>query len=197
MEAEKGKRIARSGGIDRSLIDKAKAGDRVSQEILLSHYEGRVFDLIMRIVRNREDALDALQDTMIKALLNLDRYDPERDFGKWLMRIATTTCLDLLRKRKREANLRDGQDVLSLASCDQPIDRSAAARLSCEAVERALGRLQPKYRTVILLRYRDEFSYAEIAETLAIPLGTVKVLLHRAHHMLRRLVGKEVNNEIE
>lgn len=187
----------RRGGIDRLLIEKARQGDRKSQEILLSRHEQLIFDLIMRILRNRDDAMDALQDTMVKAIINLGRYDPKYDFGTWLMRIATTTSLDILRKRRREANylVETGTSVKDIPSGEPPIDTQVANRITVEAVERAMGRLTPKYRTVLLLRYRNDLSYNEIADTLSVPVGTVKILLHRAHKALKRAIRGGITEE--
>jgi len=195
METKGKEGTVRSEGIERSLIEKARGGDRGSQEVLLSRYESRLFDLIMRIVRNREDAMDVLQDTMVKAIVNIDRFDPNRDFGKWLMRIATTTSLDHLRKQRRRANLRERYHDLLTTRREPRVDAHLEERLTHEAVERAMGSLDPRYRSVLILRYRNDFSYAEIAEVLSIPIGTVKVLLHRAHRALKEAVRKEGSDE--
>ncbi len=175
-------------GIERTLIEKAKQGDRKSQELLLRQYESSVFDLIMRIVRNRDDAMDALQDTMVKAIMNLNRYDARYDFGKWLVRIATTTALDVLRKRRREAKRQVDGGLEDIASKESPVDSQVVNKITAEAIEKAMEELDTKYRTVLLLRYRHELSYAEIADALSMPIGTVKILLHRAHKTLKQLV---------
>lgn len=178
--------------IEAWIIEKAKSGDLASQEALLKHYESRVFDLILRIVNNYEDAKDVLQDTFVKAIVNIRRFDTRYDFGRWLMCIATRTSFDLLRKRRRQRTL-----DLEAADIEQPIqdlsyEQQLEARINYELITKSMERLDPRYRAVLLLRYRDEFSYSEISEALGIPIGSVKVLLHRAHGKLKEVIGKEV-----
>lgn len=188
-----------------TLIEGARRGDRASQEAIVRLYERRVYGLVLRLVENREDARDVVQDTMVKALTSIDRYEGIYPFTSWLFRIATNNALDLLRRRKLEFRIfeyegagSDREDGRS-AGVDDVADRAplpdeaAAARLDLAVVERCLARLAPRYRTVLHLRYRDDLAYKEIARVLAIPIGTVKILLHRGHAELKREVAGELS----
>lgn len=178
--------------IERWIIERARSGDSKSQEVLLKHYEAKVFDLILRIVNNYEDAKDVLQDTFVKALVNIGKFDTSYDFGRWLMCIAARTSIDLLRKRKRLRTV-DLEAVQEKDSTSKPsLEQELEAKTDQETIVRCIESLDPKYRTVILLRYRDDFSYSEISEALGIPLGSVKVLLHRAHKRVREMIIKGV-----
>ena len=180
-----------------TLIDGARCGDRASQEALVRLYERRVYSLVLRLVENKEDARDVLQDTMIKALTRIKSYDGRHPFASWLFRIATNKSLDLLRRRKLEFRIFEYEALLEDAGATRDTgDRAEVASGVAEAptgeetidsalVVRCMERLAPKYRTVLHLRYREDLAYKEIAEVLAIPIGTVKVLLHRAHTELK------------
>ena len=195
------------------LVEGAQCGDRASQEALVRLYERRVYSLILRLVENKEDARDVLQDTMIKALASIKTYDGRRPYASWLFRIATNKSLDLLRRRKLEfrifeyeAPLEDMEDLLegedagggtggqAAAGTDGDLATAQAGGKTIDSalVARCIDRLAPRYRTVLHLRYREDLAYKEIAEVLAIPIGTVKVLLHRGHAELKRQVLGEL-----
>jgi RNA polymerase sigma-70 factor (ECF subfamily) len=180
---------------EQTFIEAATEGDRKAQGVLVRRYERRVYGLILRFVGNHEDARDILQDTMVKALTSLNLYDAAYPFVTWLYRIATHKSLDFLRKRKVEMRrlvFEDKVDPESLAETASPIDEQIAAKLDWDIVEGCMDNLDPRYRAVLLLRYKDGLSYKEIAGALGIPMGTVKVILHRGRLELKRLVRKEV-----
>jgi RNA polymerase sigma-70 factor (ECF subfamily) len=183
---------------EQALIERAKDGDRAAQEDLVRLYEKRVYGLIVKMVANREDARDILQDTMVKALTSLHQYDPGHAFRSWLFRIATNKSIDFLRRRKLEAahfTYEDELPIERIANGARRADEAVAARLDWETVERCMERIEPRYRAVLFLRYRDGLAYKEIAHALSIPMGTVKVLLHRGRHELKEEVRKEVGSE--
>ena len=208
--------------ITAALIDGARRGDRASQEALVRLYERRVYGLVLRLVGNREDARDILQETMVKALTSINRYEGTYPFTSWLFRIATNKALDFLRRRKLEFRIFEyegggegsedrgpargagggswsagrgddrGTVIDNLADPGPLPDATVSDRLDLALVERCLDRLAPRYRTVLHLRYRDDLAYAEIARVLSIPIGTVKILLHRGHAELKREVTREM-----
>jgi RNA polymerase sigma-70 factor (ECF subfamily) len=177
-----------------SLIESARDGDSASQEKLVRLFEGRTYGLILRMVGNTEDARDILQETMVKTLTSLDSYNPAYPFASWLFRIAANKSLDFLRKRKVELRAFSYDDVAAetIPSGATPADEAVAEKLDWETVEQCMERLDPRYRAVLLLRYKDGLPYKEIADVLSIPMGTVKTLLHRGRDELKRLVRKEV-----
>jgi RNA polymerase sigma-70 factor (ECF subfamily) len=186
-----------------TLIDGARRGDRASQEAIVRLYERRVYGLVLRLVENREDARDILQETMIKALTSINRYEGTYPFTSWLFRIATNKALDFLRRRKLEFRIfeyegaADGGAGAGVGVADPgPLpDVAVYDRLDRAVVERCLDRLAPRYRTVLHLRYRDDLAYKEIARVLSIPIGTVKILLHRGHAELKRQVMRELSEK--
>jgi RNA polymerase sigma-70 factor (ECF subfamily) len=195
--------------ITATLIEGAKRGDRAAQEALVKLYERRVYGLILRLVGNREDARDILQDTMIKALTGISSYDGSHHFSSWLLKIGANRSLDFLRRRKLETRLfvyeDDERGIDDLAGGagpagaggagaggqmgdGDPMSQALAAKMDWAVVERCLADMKPKYRTVLHLRYKDDLAYDEIARVLSIPMGTVKVLLHRGRLELRKRV---------
>jgi RNA polymerase sigma-70 factor (ECF subfamily) len=180
-----------------ALIERAKDGDRASQETLVRLYEGRVYGLVLRMVGNTEDARDILQETMVKALTSLHTYNPAYQFRGWLFRIATNKSLDFLRKRKMERRTftyPDESGVEDIPNGRTAVDEMIAQKLDRETVERCMAKLDPRQRAVLVLRYKDGLSYREIAEVLAMPMGTVKTMLHRGRLELKSLVRKEVGD---
>lgn len=179
-----------------TLIEGARRGDRASQEAIVRLYERRAYGLILRLVGNREDARDILQETMMKALTSINRYDGSYSFVSWLMKIATNRSIDLLRRRKVEFKMfaydDDDRGVQDVADSSPAPDAMMAEKIDISLVERCMEQLEPRYRAVLVLRHKDDLSYDEIARVLSLPMGTVKILLHRGRIELKRRVLKEL-----
>ena len=174
----------------------AKEGREPAFRELVRRYERPVFSLIFRMVRDRELAEDLAQDTFIKVLNNIDRYRPEFKLSSWLFKIANNVTIDHLRKRQLATVSLDGSPHAQTAAEAQAtsLDVESRGESALEAIEsrelgsaieRAIGRLRPEYRSCILLRHVEGRSHEEIAATLDLPLGTVKTYIHRARHELR------------
>jgi RNA polymerase sigma-70 factor (ECF subfamily) len=177
-----------------SLIERARDGDSASQEALVRLYEGRIYGLILRMVGNTEDAKDILQETMVKALTSLHSYNPAYPFATWLFRIAANKSVDFLRRRRVELRTftHSGElGVEDIPNGKATLDETVAQKLDWDMVERCMQKLGPQQRTVLFLRYKDGLSYAEIAEVLSMPMGTVKTMLHRGRRELKTLVRQE------
>jgi RNA polymerase sigma-70 factor (ECF subfamily) len=185
---------------DREVVALAQAGREAAYRELLRRYERPVFSLIYRMVRNRALAEDLAQDTFVKVLNALDSYRPEHKFSSWIFKIANNAAIDQLRRREIQTLSLDGApDARTPSELEgtalQAADRSESplaeleARELGSAIEQAIGRLRPEYRACILLRHVEGRSYEEIAETLDLPLGTVKTYIHRARHELREYLS--------
>lgn len=181
---------------DQEVVALAREGRETGYRELVRRYERPVFALVYRMVRDREVAEDLAQDTFVKAFNALDSYRPEFKFSSWLFKIAHNTAIDHLRRRTLDTLSIEGAPhaatpaqleatALQLES-DAPsaLARVEALELGGE-IEEAIGRLRPEYRSCILLRHVEGLAYEEIAETLDLPLGTVKTYIHRARHELR------------
>lgn len=181
---------------DQEVVLGARRGSQAAYRELLRRYERPVFSLIYRMVRDRELAEDLAQETFIKALNALDSYRPEYKFSSWIFKIANNAAIDQLRRRELDTLSLDGAPGAETPEAveatalqiggkgESPLDELEAKEIGT-AIERAIGRLRPEYRSCILLRHVEGRAYEEIAEMLNLPLGTVKTYIHRARNELR------------
>jgi RNA polymerase sigma-70 factor (ECF subfamily) len=173
---------------DRDLIAKARRGEVEPYNLLVSRWEKRVFNYLLRLVSNREDALDLSQDVFLKAYQNLPKLDDPVRFSAWLFRIAHNEAFSLLRKRRPEGELvrepRSSEPGPGLL----PIELSLA-------VETALGRLHEDQREAVLLKVYQGFKFEEMAEILACPVSTVKSRLYTALDLLRTTLAPVLRGE--
>ena len=175
--------MSRPGGeaTDEALAAAANAGDRGALEILLARHLDRVHAICRRVTGHPEDALDATQEALIAVTRGLHRYDGRSRFTTWLYRVATNAALDELRRRKRRPEpaelvedrpLGGGRGLAGSA----PVESAVAARVDVDA---ALARLSPEFRAAVVLRDLCDLDYAEIAEVLDVPIGTVRSRIAR------------------
>src|SRR5687768_8571357 len=181
---------------DADVVALAQQGRELAYRELIRRYERPVFSLVIRMVRDRATAEDLAQETFIKVLNHIDKYVPEFKFSSWLFKIANNLAIDHLRKRQLPTVSIDGAPdattasqveatAFEIASGDESALDELEARELGSAIERAIARLRPEYRSCIMLRHVEGRSYEEIAATLDLPLGTVKTYIHRARHELR------------
>lgn len=163
------------GDVDTDLLRAFVDGDREAFEALYRKYHREVFGWIVRIVRDRTAAEDALIEAFWRAYRSRAQFDAARPFGPWMRRIATNAALDQLRVLGARPTQLDGHDV-------------AASRGTVDVqrhVEDALRALSPKLRVVATLALVEELPLAEIADAVGAPIGTVKSRLFRATRALR------------
>ena len=163
----------------RKLVLRCLSGDQAAMLALVERFQGRVFGLCYRMLGQRQDAEDAAQETFVRVLKNLHRWDSGRDFEPWLLAIAGNRCRTALAARRRKPVL---EGAVEQVADDSP-DERAAGHLD-EEVRLALGRVREEYRQAFVLFHERELSYAEIAEAMGVPLGTVKTWVHRARREL-------------
>jgi RNA polymerase sigma-70 factor (ECF subfamily) len=175
--------MSRPGGdaSDEALATAANRGDRGALEALLARHLDRVHAICRRVTGHPEDALDATQEALIAVTRGLHRYDGRSLFTTWLYRVATNAALDELRRRKRRpepAELSDDRPTGGggAAGRSAPVESAVAARLDVDA---ALATLSPEFRAAVVLRDLCDMDYAEIAEALDVPIGTVRSRIAR------------------
>ena len=139
------------------------------------------------MLRNDQDARDATQDTLLKVMRNLHRYDARWRFSTWVFGIARNTCIDEYRRRKKVAPASDREVRDTRPSPSENVDRT----LRAERLHKALDELPELYREVLVLYHFEHLKYREIAEMLDIPIGTVMNRIFRARRKLRVLYGEE------
>ncbi len=170
------------------LIVRAQDGDRRALDSLLRAHYDRVYAVCRRIAGNDADALDATQDALIAIVRGLPRFDGRARFGTWAYRVASNACLDELRRRKRRAD--PGlPEVEEAPDGSAPLlDQQISDRL---ALDQALCRLRPEWREPVVLRDVGGLDYAEIADQLGIPPGTVRSRIARGRRQLAEMLGAE------
>ena len=178
---------------DDELVAAARRGDAAAMDALLRRHYDRVRAVCRRIAGSTRDADDAAQEAMIRIVGNLDKFDGRSAFGTWAYRIATNTSLDELRKRKRRPQLHtvDDTDHAAREPADDLSHRvidSVADRL---AIDAALAELADDFRLPVIMRDVGDLDYAEIADQLGVPIGTVKSRIARGRRMLIDRLGNQ------
>ncbi len=176
---------------DEELMSRVREGDLAAFERLIERFKVGVFSLCYQILRSREDAEEASQDTFVKAFRARETYDEERKVSPWLLRIASNAARDILRKRQTRTLV--NSDILAVEP-DQVSnlnpDGDGVHRLDNEEVHRALGDLSEQYRTPIVLKYLHGLTNQEIADTIGVSLSSLKVRLSRARELLHARLWK-------
>ncbi|UYZ61448.1 RNA polymerase sigma factor [Hymenobacter weizhouensis] len=171
-------------------------GDEKAYAELMQIYKKPVYHVVLKMVRNPDDAEDLTIEAFAKAFKNLHKFNPEFAFSTWLFRIATNNCIDFIRKNKIKtmsidsAIKIDNGDEITIDFRDQNLNpqETAIKNQKIEIMQHVVSRLPEKYQRLVTLRYFDELSYEEIAQELKAPLGTVKAQLHRARELLYDMV---------
>ena len=173
----------------RQLIAKAQEGDRRAFGEIVTHYQRLVYNLAFRMCRDRSEAWDMAQEAFLRVFRNFGKYDPQRPFRPWLIRVATNVCLNWIRDKRpsmptvSDVSHPEGGPLQAVDDADPAAE--AGGRDAAEVIRSAVAGLPPSYRVVVTLRYLEEMSYEEIANVLDLPLGTVKNRLFRSREMLK------------
>jgi len=179
---------------DANLADRSRAGDMQAFGLLVAKYQDRVLNMMCRMCGRREDAEELAQQAFLKALEKLAQFRGQSKFYTWLFRIAANLVISHRRRssRIRFSSLEDvdglGQSQaagLQSGGRDESAPSAAVRHETRLRVARALDEIDDDMRLVVILRDIEQMDYAQIADVLALPLGTVKSRLHRARAALR------------
>ena len=175
---------------DYKLVKMAIKGDESAYAELMERYKDAIYYMLLKMVNNVNDAEDLTIEAFGKAFKNIDQYTPNYAFSTWLFKIATNNCIDFIRKKK--ANIvsidqtEEENDItpppLQSSTLDPEEDMIKSQKV--DLMRNVVGKLKPRYRNLIELRYFKEYSYEEISQELNLPLGTVKAQLFRARELL-------------
>ena len=168
---------------DRDLILKAQRGDVDGYNLLVLRWEKRIFNYLLRLVRNREDALDLCQDVLLKVYQNLRKLEDPARFAPWMYRIAHNEAYSMLRRKKPEDDLETAQfDMPSMGGHMLPVETALA-------VDAALRRLSEEQREAVVLKIYQGFKFEEMSEILGCPMSTVKSRLYTALDLLKETLA--------
>lgn len=176
-------RLAVADAEERDLIQRTLRGDQQAFTCLVDKYKTPIFNLCYRMLNSSGDAEDAAQEAFLRVYTQLHTYQAERKFSTWLFSIASHLCIDMLRRRRYPALPLDTVALWKQSNDPQPEDAAVGEENSAE-VRALLRQLPEKYRLVVVLRYWQDLSYAEIAQATDLSESAVKTQLHRARRML-------------
>jgi RNA polymerase sigma-70 factor (ECF subfamily) len=176
-----------------ALLDKAGEGDRQAFKNIVSLHQQKVFLLAYSILKNREDALDVVQETFMRLYQKLDVYEKGRNFQAWLLQIAKNLSIDYYRKhhgRRREMESDKSVEELPLAAEDHWSNPESSELR--HVLSRSLERLGERQRLIFLMKHFNGLEYREIAQVLGISVGTVKSLHFKAVRNLRNWLSPQL-----
>ena len=186
---------------DFNLVCKAKEGSQKAYAELMQRYKESIYFMSLKMVNNKDDAMDMTVETFGKAFENIEKYKPDFAFSTWLFRIATNNCIDFIRKKR--LNVVSIDSMVDDEGDDRPLqirsdtldpEEISIKKQQNEKLKDIVDKLPARYRTLIILRYFDELSYEEIATQLDLPLGTVKAQLFRARDLLSNVMNHKKNS---
>jgi len=173
---------------DAALLTRVAEGDHEAFTQIMTEHEDRVFSVCLRIMGDREQALDATQDTFLTAFRKAGQFKGESTLGTWVYRIAVNTCYDILRKQKRRPSE-------PMPEYLDPADHGAQEEVESAGIrpeiQTALAAIPTEFRAAVVLADIEGMSLPEIAEVLGVPVGTVKSRVFRG----RRLLAKQLGNQ--
>ncbi|CAM4000914.1 sigma-70 family RNA polymerase sigma factor [Cohnella lubricantis] len=167
------------------LIQAAQAGDRDALVELLREIEQQVYRTAYYLLNNEQDALDASQEALIRIYTKINTYEEKALFKTWVQRIVTNICIDKFRRNRPSVSIEEHEFVFHAGD---NVEAEVLAAYDAEEIRDAIDKLPEHHRTVVVLRYLQDFSYNEIADSLNLPLNTVKSYLFRARQQLQSLL---------
>jgi RNA polymerase sigma factor (sigma-70 family) len=190
-EGMEGRSAGSNAERDLAWVTAALEGDQAAYISLLETYRENIYYMMLKMVRNQDDAEDLTIEAFGKAFKRLPSFNPEYAFSTWLFRIASNNAIDFIRKKKKSATLsldQDDDDESSIAFDVQSKELNPEQELvkgqHIEEMHKLIDALKPKYKKLVELRYLSELSYDEIADEMDLPLGTVKAQLFRARELM-------------
>ncbi len=186
---------------DSNFILQALDGDQNAFSKLREKYHDAIYNLIYRMIREKEEVEDLTQEAFIKAFGSLSSFNDEYAFSTWLYKIATNNCIDYIRRKKLQTfsidkpiESKESDFSFELPDTTYEPDRELIDRQRKKLLEEAINSLPAKYRQVIIMRHQEEREYQEIADLLKLPLGTVKAHIFRAREMLYKYLRDKLRN---
>jgi RNA polymerase sigma-70 factor (ECF subfamily) len=175
--------MSHEGLPDHECVARCQRGDRKAFDELVRRYQHRVYRYVLRMTGSREESLELTQEALFKAFQALPGWQPTAQFRTWLFNIAGHAAIDALRRR-RHVEYVPLDDYAEPAGAEPGPEGRSLLDERCRQLEEALARVPPEYRQALLLREVEGMSYDEIAQTLAVPEGTVKSRIARARSLL-------------
>ncbi len=183
---------------DLKLVESALSGEQQAYATLMDLYRESIYFMMLKMVKNTDDAEDLTIEAFGKAFNRLGQYSPSFAFSTWLFKIASNNCIDFIRKKRIQVTSMDSGikteegEVVYYDARSNTLDpeESVMHEQKVLHMRELVSKLKPRYRVLVEKRYFEELSYEEIAEELNLPLGTVKAQLFRARDFLANMMEK-------
>ena len=171
------------------LVTRARRGESVAVETLLREHYDMIHAVCHRMVHNPESADDAVQNALIAVVKGLPRFDGRSSVSTWMYRIATNSAIDEIRRTQRRPVPMADEALVAHGSIVDSTDEIAGQLDQQSQLTGALARIPEEFRVALVLRYVADLDYAEMAEVLDIPIGTVRSRLSRGRHLMADLLS--------
>lgn len=181
---------------DLTLVEAAIKGDQGAYAELMDRYRDSIYFMMLKMVKNSDDADDLTIEAFGKAFNRLKQYSPNYAFSTWLFKIASNNCIDFIRKKRLKVTSMDsgiktddGETMyIDARSTEKDPEQEVMHSQKVKHMRELVSKLKPRYRVLVEKRYFEELSYEEISQELDLPLGTVKAQLFRARDFLANMM---------
>lgn len=180
---------------DNELIKIIRSKNQEKYSFIMERYHGKLFSYLYRLIGNKEEVEDILQDVFIKTFRNLKSYDTRKKFSSWIYRIAHNEAINHIKRKSLKKfisweDISSTKDKLELSESSNVLESIWIRKEETKKVNKALDILPLKYKQVLILRYYSDKSYDEIASILEKPVNTVGTLINRAKKRLQKVIEK-------
>lgn len=172
---------------DDEIIRKVRSNDRELYTVIMDRYQGRLLRYAENLIRNRHKAIDVIQNSFIKAFINLNSFDIKKNFSSWIYRIVHNEAINMIRKNNMEVMFPEDLDVQSEEDIEQNFEKAEIVSM----VHKCLANTPILYAGPLSLYYIEDKSYEEISDILRIPINTVATRIRRAKKIMRKICQKK------
>lgn len=171
---------------DEEIVEMVRSEDRELYAVIIKRYQNRLLRYANNLIKNESKAVDVVQDSLVKAFVNLHGFDTKKKFSSWIYRIVHNETINVLQKNQKEVNLPDDFDIQS----EENIEADMEQKEIVFKVEKCLQEMPILYSEPLSLYYIEEKSYEEISDILRIPMGTVAIRISRAKKLMKNICQK-------
>jgi RNA polymerase sigma-70 factor (ECF subfamily) len=171
---------------DEEIIEKVRTSNQDLYAVIIDRYQKKLVRYVNNLIKNEDKAIDVVQESFIKAFVNLNNFNIEKKFSSWIYRIVHNQAINIAKKYQKETPLLEDWDFES----DENIEKDFEQKETIEKVEECLKKIPLLYSDPLSLYYIDEKSYEEISDILKIPMGTVATRINRAKKIIKKICQK-------
>jgi RNA polymerase sigma-70 factor (ECF subfamily) len=171
---------------DEKLIEKIRSSDQELYSLIVERYQNKLLRYAVGLIHDEDLAADIVQESFIKAFVNLKGFNTKKKFSSWIYRIVHNEAINTIKRYQKEIQLPEGIDFRS----DEDVEKDFEKKEGVEEVKKCLAKMPQMYSEPLALFYIDERSYGEISDILRIPMGTVAVRINRAKTLMKKLCQK-------